>query len=127
MVVLAAPAFAASDDDLRKAIVGTWSDQADCNGAILVFNADGTFMQASADDHSKRSSGTYTIANGRLSGTADGEAMPDTPLSYDGTHLAFQNDDGSSDPMNPCPPLPPLAPDTTTPDTTAPTQTPPAQ
>jgi len=122
VLALAAPALAASDDDLRKAIVGTWGDQADCGGSLLVFNADGTFVQVSGADHSQRANGTYTIANGHLSGTADGQAMPDTALAYDGTHLAFQNEDGSSDAMNPCPPLPPLPP-----GATPPARTPPAQ
>ncbi len=107
VMAIAAPAFAASDDDLRKLIVGTWSDRADCTGAVLVFNADGTFLQVSSVDRSQRLNGTYAINNGHLSGTAGGTPMPDTALIFDGTHLAFQNGDGSTDAMNPCPPLPP--------------------
>jgi hypothetical protein len=120
-IAVAAPAFAASDDDLRKAIVGTWSNAADCSGPLLVFNADGTFVQVSADDRTDRTNGTYTIANGRLSGSSEGNDMPSTGLTYDGTHLAFQYEDGTSDPMNPCPALAPLPAQN---DTAAPAPTP---
>ena len=83
-------ALAATDDELRAQIVGAWGADAACANASLVFNADGTFsINEGATDATSRP-GTWSIANGVLSGaTADG-AMPDVTLRIEEAKLYFE-------------------------------------
>lgn len=103
LTAVAAPAFAASDDDLRKAIIGTWGNTPACDDQELVFRADGTFTMHSASDPNDEQ-GTYQISGGHLTGSSGGNAMPDMVVQYDGKTLAFQDPSGDSEPVNPCPP-----------------------
>ena len=97
-------ASAATDDDLRKAIVGTWGNTTACNDEELTFRADGTFTSHTADSPTD-ANGTYQINGGHLTGTIGSTPMPDVALLYDGTNIAMQQDDGTKNPMNACPPM----------------------
>ena len=83
-------AFAATDDELRAQIVGAWGADAACAEASLVFNADGTFSINEGGTDVAGRPGTWSIANGILSGaTADG-AMPDVMLRIEEAKLYFE-------------------------------------
>ena len=70
-IALSGPAFAATDDELQKALVGTWGDSADCTTGILVFNSDGSFSSGSGSDPGDVQRGTYTVSGGKLNGKAE--------------------------------------------------------
>jgi len=101
-VALSEPAFAATDDELQKALVGTWGDSADCTTGILVFNSDGSFSSRSGSDATDREDGTYKISGGHLMGSTSDREMPDVTIVYDGTSLYFQNEGGSKDQLFRC-------------------------
>jgi hypothetical protein len=83
-------AFAATDDELRQQLVGAWGADAACADASLVFNADGTFSINEGGSDAPGRPGTWSIANGILSGaTADG-AMPDVTLRIELPKLYFE-------------------------------------
>ncbi len=81
-------ALAATDDELRQQIVGGWGENAACADS-LVFNADGTFtmLRAGADPAGQ---GTWSIANGILSGATPDGSMPDVTLRIEATKLYFE-------------------------------------
>jgi hypothetical protein len=91
VVMAAALAAAAPDDELKMKIVGNWGDTDACSDGYLIFNADGTFVSKAPegsppDDDLK---GNYTIVDGKLSGkTADFE-MPTIAISFDGDKLVM--------------------------------------
>jgi hypothetical protein len=86
---LAAPALAATDDELKQALIGTWGDSGDCKDGILVFNSDGTFTSGSADDPADVQKGTYTLIGGKLNGKADGDPMPEVTVTVEDGKLTF--------------------------------------
>jgi len=80
-------ALAATDDELKAAIVGAWGQDSTCTSGTLTFNADGTFALARED---RSDTGTWTIAGGVLSGTtSDGSSRPDVKLTIEGDTLIF--------------------------------------
>jgi hypothetical protein len=91
LVALAIPAAAATDNELKVKIVGNWADTEDCKEGYLMFNADGTFASvapagSSPDDDLK---GTYTITDGKLTGTTPQFEMPTIAISFDGEKLVM--------------------------------------
>ena len=83
-------AQAATDDELRSMIIGTWSDRATCENGTLTFNADGTFGSSGTEpDGSDGLKGTFQIVGGKLAGTSGGEAMPEATISFEGETLVF--------------------------------------
>ncbi|MFO1184554.1 MAG: hypothetical protein U1E56_07190 [Bauldia sp.] len=87
-------ALAATDAELRLKIVGYWSDNPDCHGAVMVFRGDGSMVQVDFD--TKRippmitmADGTFEIADGRLSGTMNGQAMPTVGLRFEDDRIYF--------------------------------------
>jgi hypothetical protein len=96
------PAFAATDDELKKAIVGSWGDAADCSTGVLVFTADGSFASSSGTDPGDAERGTYTLVGGKLNGSAGEHVMPEVTVIFDGPDLYFQNEGGSKDRLYPC-------------------------
>lgn len=104
LMALAGPAFAATDDELKTALVGAWSDVEGCTGARLVFKADGTFTTKSGPTEEERN-GTYAVQDGKLTGKgSDGSEMPVVALTYDGTSISFQGDGGATNKLFPCSP-----------------------
>lgn len=93
-LILAAGAtagLAATDEELRQQIVGSWGENAACAEASLVFNADGTFAMVQAgEDPASRRGGTWSIAGGVLSGATPEGAMPDVSVRVDGAKLFFE-------------------------------------
>ncbi len=83
------PALAATDDELKQALVGTWGDSEDCKDGILVFKADGTFSSGSATEPADVQTGTYTLIGGKLNGEAGGNAMPEVTVTADNGKLTF--------------------------------------
>ncbi len=84
-------AFAATDDELRQQIVGAWGENAACADASLVFNADGTFtMVRAGEDPAGQGAGTWSIANGVLSGATPDGSMPDVTLRIEAAKLYFE-------------------------------------
>lgn len=82
--------FAATDDELRQQLVGAWGADEACADASLVFKGDGTFSINEGGSDAPGRPGTWSIANGILSGaTADG-AMPDVTLRIELPKLYFE-------------------------------------
>jgi hypothetical protein len=80
-------ALAATDEELKAGIVGSWGQDATCASGTLTFNADGTFALARGDDSDV---GTWQISGGVLSGaTSDGASRPDVKLTIEGDTLVF--------------------------------------
>jgi hypothetical protein len=102
----ATPAFATTDDEFRQAIVGIWGDEQTCSQGQLVFTADGKFVSGSFSDPNDKQEGTYTIANGKLNGTAADHAMPEVTLSIEDGALYFSSPDGNRERLFPCPATP---------------------
>jgi hypothetical protein len=74
-------ALAATDDELKQQIVGAWGQDETCSSGSLTFREDGTFTFAQPD--SDPSGGTWSIANGVLSGTRDGGGQqPDATIVF---------------------------------------------
>jgi hypothetical protein len=91
LVAVPSLALAATDEELRQQIVGSWGQNAACAEASLVFNADGTFamVEAGRDPASQRG-GTWSIAGGVLSGSTPEGSMPDVTVRVEDTKLFFE-------------------------------------
>jgi len=88
----AAVALAASDAELREAIVDSWGQDAACSTGTLTFNADGTFALARPD---RNETGTWAIAGGMLTGTtSDGSTRPEVEVSFEADAMSFKNRSG---------------------------------
>jgi hypothetical protein len=88
LAVSTAVAFAASDAELREAIVGSWGQDATCSTGTLTFNTDGTFTLIRPD---RNETGTWSIAGGMLTGIAsDGSARPEVGVSVEGDAMIFK-------------------------------------
>jgi hypothetical protein len=109
LATLSTPALAATDDELKQAIVGSWGDEATCRQGRLVFNADGTFTSGSAEDPAEIQKGTYTIAGGRLEGSVDGTPMPEMTLTIEDGAIYMTEEGHPKDRLFPCAPPPPPA------------------
>jgi hypothetical protein len=83
------PAAAATDDEIKTKIVGSWADTDSCKDGALVFNADGTFASKGPDGSPPEDTllGTYTIVGGKLNGQAGSIQMPTVALNFDGEKL----------------------------------------
>ncbi len=83
-------AHAATDDELRKQIVGRWGETAECQGSVLVFNEDGSFLSDNLDgDPENDMKGTFAIKGGVLTGHADESDMPEVSIRFEGTDKLF--------------------------------------
>jgi hypothetical protein len=92
LVASATLALAATDDELKAGIVGTWGQDSACTTGTLTFNADGSFALARGDT---LDTGTWQIADGVLSGTtSDGSSRPDVKLSIEGDNLVLGDMEG---------------------------------
>jgi hypothetical protein len=91
----APPAAKPSDDVLRQKIVGSWGRSVTCDDGRLTFNADGSFTSGGGNPDNAVS-GTYAIADGRLTGENGDNTMPDMLVDFDGDALLL--DDGSGNP-----------------------------
>ena len=97
-VIASLPAFAATDDELRQQLVGSWAETPECTGQLLTFKGDGTFITGdTADDPADDRKGTYKVADGKLTGEAEGRAMPEVTLRIEGDKLFFDGEGGSSE------------------------------
>jgi hypothetical protein len=103
---VAAPALAATDDELRQMIIGVWGDDESCSGGQLVFTADGHFVSSSFSNPEDKQEGTYSIAGGVLSGTAGGNDMPPVTLTLETGALYMITPDGNRDRLFPCQAVP---------------------
>jgi hypothetical protein len=83
-------AVAASDDELRQQIVGSWGENAECASGSLMFNADGTFMMTRADT-GEQMNGQYQIVGGVLSGSSAEGAMPEVAIRIEEAKLTLEN------------------------------------
>jgi hypothetical protein len=106
VATLAVPALAATDDELKQALVGSWGDEESCQKGRLVFNADGSFTSGSADDPADVQKGTYTIANGKLNGSAGDATMPEMTITLESGVIYLTGDGGSKDRLYACPAAP---------------------
>ncbi len=104
LATLSVPALAATDDELKQAIVGSWGDEATCSQGRLVFNADGTFTSGSAADPADIQKGTYTIINGKLNGSAGDSAMPEMTITVENGAVFMAADGGTKDRLYACAP-----------------------
>ena len=98
-LLIAAPAMAhaATDDELKKQLVGRWGETAACTESVLDFRADGTFTMASGgDDPDSDMAGTYDIKNGVLTGKAEDRDMPTVTLRFEGTDKVYLEADGKT-------------------------------
>ena len=104
LLAMTTSAFAYTDDELMHALVGSWGDQENCPGAVLVFNLDGTFSSQSSPGAAERR-GKFEVKDGKLAGTAeDGTEMPVVTLIYDGVGFTFKDDAGMTNQLFSCPP-----------------------
>lgn len=91
-------ASAATDDEFRQILVGSWSLSSACDSDRLTFNADGTFTFSDASGNPVNSrNGTYQVTDGRLTGESAGSPMPEVTLSVEGETVVFTTKSGSKD------------------------------
>jgi uncharacterized protein (TIGR03066 family) len=98
-LLIAAPALAhaATDDDLKKQLIGRWGETAACTDSVLTFKEDGSFtMQSGDDDPDSDMAGTYQIKNGVMTGQAEDRDMPAVTLRFEGTDKVFLESDGKT-------------------------------
>lgn len=98
----ALPAAAATDGELRAAIVGSWSNTPACDQSILTFAADGGFMLRNVILGEDGPPGSYTIVDGRLNGETGDSAMPEVTLVIDNGSLFFTYLNGETEQLHPC-------------------------
>jgi len=97
-------ALAATDDELKQQIVGSWGQDAECAEGALTFAADGTFSLVRPGDDDE--TGTWEITDGVLTGTSsDGGEQPASSVTIDGDTLSLGAPDGGSrvEKFNRCP------------------------
>jgi hypothetical protein len=88
-------ASAATDDELKKMLIGKWSPAADCSGVALIFSDDGTFVSDNLDGNADNDmKGTFTIKDGKLNGAAGDRAMPEVSLRFEGNDKVFFDAEG---------------------------------
>lgn len=92
-------ALAASDDELRQQILGSWGQDAACAQGALTFNADGTYSVVMTGDDPE--TGTWAISGGILTGSD----QPSAKVAIDGDSLALSDPDGGTrvERFNRCP------------------------
>lgn len=92
-------ALAATDDELRQQILGSWGQDADCARGALTFNDDGTYSVVMTGDEAE--TGTWTISDGILTGSD----QPTSKVTIDGDSLALGDPDGGTrvERFNRCP------------------------
>lgn len=89
LIALASPTLAATDDEIKQALIGTWGESEGCKEGILVFNADGTFKSGVADDPDSGETGTYTLVGGKLNGKTDSHDMPEVTVAVEDGKIVF--------------------------------------
>jgi Lipocalin-like domain len=97
-------ALAATDDELKQQIVGSWGQDVQCAQGALTFSADGTFNLVRPGDDTE--SGTWEITDGILTGTSsDGGAQPASSVTIEEDTLALgaPDGDGRVETFNRCP------------------------
>jgi hypothetical protein len=91
-LLIAAPtlAHAATDDELKKMLIGQWGETAACTDSVLVFKDDGSFtMDSDSEDPDSDMAGTYQIKDGVLTGNAEDRDMPAVTLRFEGTDKVY--------------------------------------
>jgi len=84
-------ALAATDEELRQQIEGSWGQDLTCSTGRLTFNADGSFILARPD---RGETGTWQIAGGVMTGTtSDGSSRPEVTISFGDGTLAMTSGD----------------------------------
>jgi hypothetical protein len=87
-------ALAATDDELKQQIVGAWGQDETCSTGSLTFREDGTFTFVQPG--SEPSGGTWSIADGVLSGTRDGGGkQPDATIAFADGNMTMTETEGS--------------------------------
>lgn len=99
LVAVSSLALAATDDALKKQIVGAWGQDPVCAEGSLTFAADGTFTIVLADDDPEN--GTWSIADGVLTGTG----QPASSVTIEGDTLSLGDPEGGGrvETFNRCP------------------------
>lgn len=101
LAVATAPtlALAATDDELRQQIVGSWGQDPVCARGALSFAADGTYTIVLTDDDPE--TGTWSITDGVLTGTG----QPTATVTIVGDRLSLGDPDGGTrvETLNRCP------------------------
>ncbi len=92
LLLATAVAHAATDDEIRQKLIGSWGDTSACAKGALVFNADGTFAAKEADG-SSRFEGTFEIKDGKLNGLVDKDAMPEMGIAFEEDTLVMSGPD----------------------------------
>ena len=98
-LLIAAPAVAhaATDDELKKQIVGRWGETAACTDSVLIFKEDGTFSSDNNDDDPDNDmNGTYEIKDGKMTGKAEDRDMPAVSLRFEGPDKVFLEAEGKT-------------------------------
>jgi hypothetical protein len=88
LAALPTVALAATDDELRQQIVGTWGPAEGCADGALTFNADGTYAIIRTDDDPE--SGTWSISEGVITAS---DQRPST-VTIEGNKLMFGDPEG---------------------------------
>jgi hypothetical protein len=84
-------ALAATDEELRQQIAGSWGQDPTCSTGRLTFNTDGTFTLGRPD---RNETGTWQIAGGMLTGVvSDGSSRPEVTISFGDGTLAMTSGD----------------------------------
>jgi hypothetical protein len=103
LAATAAMAAPPTDDVMRQKIVGSWGRSPTCDDGRLTFNADGSFTSGGGNPDSAVS-GTYAIADGRLTGENGDNDMPDMLVDFDGEALLLDDGSGSPQRLDRCQP-----------------------
>ncbi len=92
-------ALAATDEELRQQILGSWGQDADCADGALTFGADGTYTIVRTDDDPE--SGTWSIAGGVITATD----QRDSTVTIEGDKLMLGDPAGGprNETFNRCP------------------------
>jgi uncharacterized protein (TIGR03066 family) len=97
--LIAAPtlAHAASDDELKKMLIGRWGESSACTDSVLLFKEDGSFtMSSDSEDPDSDMAGTYQIKAGVLTGSAEDRDMPAVTLRFEGGDKVYLEADGKT-------------------------------
>ncbi len=102
LAAIALPALAATDEELRKVLIGSWSDSTACSAGVVSFAEDGTFLSRNLTNGNDDRKGTFTVKDGKLNGKAPDQDMPDVKVIFENGELYFENDSGHRDRLYPC-------------------------
>jgi len=97
LIVAPTLAHAASDDELKKMLLGRWGETTACTDSVLAFKDDGSFtMSSDSGDPESDMAGTYQIKDGVLTGSAEDRDMPAVTLRFEGSDKVYLEADGKT-------------------------------